>query len=133
MASFVDSTVKEIEKRLSELRQEVSRLEGALAALGGARRGPGRPRGSTTRRTTTTTTTTRRTTRARRGGARRGRRGGNTRSNQALALVTERPGITIPEIAKAMNIQPNYLYRVLPRLAAEGKIRKDGQGWHAAG
>jgi hypothetical protein len=130
VASFVDSTVKEIENRLSELRQEVSRLEGALAALGGARRGPGRPRGSTTRRTTTTT---RRRTTARRGGAPRGRRGGNTRSNQALELVRERPGITIPEIAKAMSIQPNYLYRVLPKLAAEGKIRKDGQGWHAAG
>jgi hypothetical protein len=133
VASFVDSTVKEIEKRLSELRQEVSRLEGALAALGsGVRRGPGRPRGSTTRRTAATTTTTRRTTR-RRGGAPRGRRGGNTRSNQALKLVQEKPGITIPEIAKAMSIQPNYLYRVLPKLAAEGKIRKEGQGWHPAG
>ena len=128
MASFVDSTVKEIESRLSELRQEVSRLEAALAALGGARRGPGRPRGSTTRRTTGA----RRSTTGRRTGARRGRRGGNTRSNQALQLVRDRPGITIPEIAKAMDIQPNYLYRVLPRLASEGKIRKDGQGWHAA-
>lgn len=128
MATFVDSTVKEIEKRLSELRQEVSRLEGALAALGGSRRGPGRPPGSGTR----SAGTTRRTTGTRRRGARRGRRGGNTRANQALALVQEKPGVTIPEIAKAMNIQPNYLYRVLPRLAQEGKVRKDGQGWHSA-
>jgi hypothetical protein len=130
VASFVDSTVKEIERRLGELRQEVSRLEGALSALGGAvKRGPGRPRGSTTKRPAT-----RRTTTGRRGGARRGRRGGNTRSNQALALVQEQPGITIPEMAKAMSIQPNYLYRVLPKLAAEGKIRKDsqGQGWSPA-
>lgn len=127
MASFVDSTVKEIENRLGELRQEVSRLEAALAALGGARRGPGRPPGSRARRTPT-----RRASTSRRGGARRGRRGGNTRSNEALALVQERPGITIPEMAKAMDILPNYLYRVLPKLAAEGKIRKDGQGWHPA-
>jgi predicted Rossmann fold nucleotide-binding protein DprA/Smf involved in DNA uptake len=127
VASFVDSTVKEIEKRLGELRHEVSRLEGALAALGAARRGPGRPRGSGARRTTT-----RRTTTARRGGARRARRGGNTRANQALELVRQKPGITIPEIAKEMSIQPNYLYRVLPRLEKEGKVRKEGQGWHGA-
>ena len=31
-----------------------------------------------------------------------------------------------------MSIEPNYLYRVLPKLAADGQVRKDGQGWHAA-
>jgi DNA-binding IscR family transcriptional regulator len=46
--------------------------------------------------------------------------------------VRGKPGITIPEIAKSMGIEPNYLYRVLPRLAQEGQIRKDGQGWHPA-
>ena len=124
MPSFVDSTVKEIENRLSELRQEVGRLEAALAALAGARRGPGRPPKAATGRTRARRTTGRRT------GARRGRRGGNTRANQALELVRGKPGITIPEVAKAMKIQPNYLYRVLPQLAKEGKVRKDGQGWH---
>ena len=29
-----------------------------------------------------------------------------------------------------MNIQPNYLYRVLPRLASDGEIKRKGQGWH---
>jgi len=29
-----------------------------------------------------------------------------------------------------MNIQPNYLYRVLPRLASEGEIEREGEGWH---
>lgn len=127
MASFVDSTVKEIEKRLGDLRQEVSRLEAALAALGGARRGPGRPPGTTSRRTGA-----RRTRAARRTGAARGRRGGNTRANQALELVRQNPGITIPDVAKAMKIQPNYLYRVLPALAKEGKVKKQGKGWHPA-
>jgi DNA-binding IclR family transcriptional regulator len=51
---------------------------------------------------------------------------------QALELVRKRPGITIPELAKQMNIQPNYLYRVLPRLASEGQVKRDGQGWHSA-
>lgn len=127
MASFVDSTVKDIDLRLSELKQEVTKLEAARAALIGARRGPGRPPGSGRRRTTARRTTARRTT-----GARRRRRGG-TRANQALELVRGKPGITIPEIAKAMGIEPNYLYRVLPKLASDGQVKRQGQGWHAAG
>ena len=131
MPDFVDSTVKDIDARVSELKQELAKLEAARAALVGVRRGPGRPPGSGTRTRTrraaaTTTTTGRRTRRS------RGRRGGATRANQALELVRSKPGITIPEIAKSMGIEPNYLYRVLPRLAQEGQIRKDGQGWHAA-
>jgi DNA-binding transcriptional ArsR family regulator len=31
-----------------------------------------------------------------------------------------------------MKIQPNYLYRVLPRLASNGEVKRDGQGWHPA-
>ena len=60
-------------------------------------------------------------------------RGGNTRANQTLELVRDKPGITIPEIAKAMKIEPNYLYRVLPRLESNGQVKRDGQGWHPAG
>ena len=124
-AGFVDSTVKEIDERLSELQQEVAKLEAARAALvGGGRRGPGRPRRAA--RSTTRTT-------ARRPGRPRGRRGGNTRANQALELVQTQPGITIPQIAEAMSIEPNYLYRVMPKLVADGQVRREGQGWHPAG
>src|SRR3954464_2648504 len=56
--------------------------------------------------------------------------GSATRANQALDLVRGRPGITIPEMAQAMGIQQNYLYRVLPGLAEEGKVVKSGRGWH---
>ena len=126
MASFVETTLKDIDTRLRELKQEVERLEAARAALGGARRGPGRPRGS---RNTPGT-------RAKRTGARRGRprgrRSGGTRANQALDLVRSRPGITIPQIAEAMGIEPNYLYRVMPRLATDGQVKREGQGWHPA-
>ena len=31
-----------------------------------------------------------------------------------------------------MKIEPNYLYRVLPRLASDGQVKRDGQGWHPA-
>ena len=136
MASFVESTLKDIEDRLRALKQEVEQLEAARAALSGTRRRPGRPRGTRTRRartaaTRTPTRATRTTTRRRAAG--RSRRGGATRANQALGLVKGKPGIAIPEIAKSMGIEPNYLYRVLPKLAKEGQVKRVGQGWHPAG
>ena len=124
MAEFVDSTVKEIDSRLRELKEEVSKLEAARAALVGNRRGPGRPRGSRS----TSTTTRRRATR--RPGRPRGRRSGGTRANQALELVRSQPGITIPQIAENLKIEPNYLYRVMPKLVSDGQVRREGQGWH---
>ncbi len=121
MADFVDSTVKDIDSRLSELKQEVVKLEAARSALVGARRRPGRPAGSGPRTRT-----------ARRGGRPRGRRRGNTRANQALDLVRSQPGITIPQIAEQLKIEPNYLYRVMPKLVSDGQVKRDGQGWHPA-
>jgi hypothetical protein len=145
MAGFVDSTVKDIDARLSELREEVTRLEAARAALtgsGAGRRGPGRPRSSGARASSASRAgagaragAASRTASAasRRPGRPRGRRGGNTRAKEALELVRSRPGITIPEIAAELKILPNYLYRVMPRLVDEGQVRREGQGWHPAG
>jgi predicted Rossmann fold nucleotide-binding protein DprA/Smf involved in DNA uptake len=130
LTEFVDSTVKDIDARLTELKQEVAKLEAARSALVGGQRGRGRPRGSGTRRTRSASSRTRTT--ARRTRRSRGRRGGATRANQALELVRSTPGITIPQIAQSMGIAPNYLYRVLPKLQQEGQIKKDGQGWKAA-
>ena len=129
MAGFVDTTVKEIDDRLRELKEEVSRLEAARSALTGGRRGPGRPRATRTRAQSTprAATTTRR-----RPGRPRGRSRTGTRANQALELVRSTPGITIPQIAEKMGIEPNYLYRVMPRLASDGQVKRDGQGWHPA-
>jgi winged helix-turn-helix DNA-binding protein len=125
MADFVDSTVKDIDSRLSELRQEVTKLEAARQALVGGRRGPGRPASSNG------SSQTRRRA-ARKTGRPRGRRGGNTRANQALNLVRDSPGITIPQIAEQLKIEPNYLYRVMPKLVQDGQVKRDGQGWHPA-
>jgi predicted Rossmann fold nucleotide-binding protein DprA/Smf involved in DNA uptake len=130
LADFVDNAVKDIDARINELKQDLARLEAARSALAGGRRGPGRPPGSRTARARTRRTTTTRRRTPRRSG---GRRGGATRANQALELVRSQPGITIPQIAKSMGIEPNYLYRLLPRLAQEGQIKKDGQGWVAVG
>jgi hypothetical protein len=123
LAGFVDSTVKDIDARLSELRVEVSKLEAARSALIGGNRTSARNSGAGG-----ASTSTRR--RANRGPGRpRGRRGGHTRAAQALELVQNQPGITIPQIAEAMSIEPNYLYRVLPKLVNDGKVQRDGQGW----
>jgi CRP-like cAMP-binding protein len=122
LTEFVDSTVREIDSRLAELKQEVSRLEAARSALVGSGRRPGRPSRNGSRRST-----------GRRPGRPRGRRGGRTRANEALKLVRSQPGITIPQIAESLKIQPNYLYRVMPKLVEEGQVTRDGQGWHPAG
>jgi Winged helix-turn-helix DNA-binding len=132
LPGFVDSTVKEIDDRLRELKEEVSKLEAARSALAGTRRGPGRPRAARAASSSSSTTTTRRRT-GRRPGRPRGRSRGGTRANQALELVRSQPGITIPQIAEKMGIEPNYLYRVMPRLLSDGQVKREGQGWHPAG
>jgi hypothetical protein len=63
---------------------------------------------------------------------RRARRsGGGSRAQQAIGLIAERPGMTVPEMAKAMGIGSNYLYRVLPQLEKDGKVTKQGKGYHS--
>lgn len=129
MADFVDRAVKDIDGRLEELKLEVQKLEAARAALiGSERRGPGRPRSAANG----ASAAPQRRTATRRSGRPRGRRGGNTRANQALQLVKDKPGITIPEIASELKIEPNYLYRVMPKLVEDGSVRREGQGWHPA-
>jgi hypothetical protein len=141
MTDFLEEKKREINARLKELRplvDEYHRLEAAAAALdgvSGARSPAGASSGGTpTRRTRGSGGGTTRRGAGAGGGSgsgRRGRpRGSGTRSKQALELVRERPGISIPEMAEAMGIQQNYLYRVLPTLQKDGLVRKDGRGWH---
>jgi hypothetical protein len=134
MADFVDATVRDIDSRIADLREELTKLEAAKAALVGIRRGPGRPKGSTNSSSNSSSSiaSNGHNGRRRSPGRPRGRRAGNTRSNQALALVSEQPGITIPQIADQLSIEPNYLYRVMPKLVSDGMVKRDGQGWHPA-
>jgi hypothetical protein len=132
MSDFLDEKRKEIQARLKELKplvEEYQRLEAAESALSGVADGATTSAAPTPARRASTGT--RRRTSSGGGGRRRGRpRGSGTRAAQALDLVRDRPGITIPEMAQAMGIQQNYLYRVLPGLAEEGKVTKSGRGWH---
>jgi hypothetical protein len=124
VSDFLDTKRKEIAARLRELAplvDEHRQLEAAQAALAGL---PAATR-TTARRA--------RGARASASGAsprRRGRpRGSGTRALQALELVKAQPGITTSEIAAAMGIKQNYLYRVLPSLERDSKIAKRGRGW----
>jgi len=154
VADFLDEKRREITERLKELRplvEEFNRLEAAAVALAGAvgsaaseagqavrRRGPGRPRraaaGAPTAAETPQPVKAKAASKpASRPAKRRAgrRKGSGTRAAEALSLIRGQPGITIPELAAKMGIKQNYLYRVLPGLEKEGKIRKDGRGWHA--
>jgi len=120
MTDFLDEKRKEIQARLKELKplvDEYRRLEAAERALAGVGSKPAAP--------------ARRRSRSSSSNGRRGRpKGSGTRALQALELVRARPGITIPELAEAMGIKQNYLYRVMPTLAEEGQVVKSGRGWH---
>jgi len=128
MADFLDEKRSEIGARLKELKplvEEYQRLQAAAAALDGVPTTNVAPRGGRAARPAA------RRRSSSNGTGRRGRpKGSGTRGAEALALVKESPGITIPELAEKMGIKQNYLYRVLPGLADDGLVAKDGRGWH---
>ena len=153
MNDFLDEKRREIADRLKKLQpavDEARRLEAAAAALAGVRgtaratvssavkkgrrKGPGRPAGSAAKKRAVAAKATRTTTKRKPARRRAGRRkGSGTRAAEALKLVQGQPGITIPELAAKMGIKQNYLYRVLPGLEQEGKVKKTGRGWHPRG
>jgi hypothetical protein len=109
VSNTVDEARTLLERRLRELDEERRQVQAALAGLGRrARRGPGRPRGA---------------------GRRRSR--GSTRADQAVRIIKQNPGITVSELGRKMKLNhPNYLYRVLPDLQKEGRIKRKGRGYH---
>jgi hypothetical protein len=155
VTDFLDEKRQEITARLKELKplvDEHSRLEAAAKALAGVigsaasdatavvtrRRGPGRPRGSSTRKKAVKAPKVAAPKAARKPGRpakrRAGRRkGSGTRAAEARSFVQGQPGITIPELAAKMGIKQNYLYRVLPGLEQENRVEKKGRGWYPKG
>ena len=119
--NVLDEVRELVQKRLVGLDDERKRLERALAELGGkaTRRSPGRPRRSKSPSTTSTSA------------PRKRRRG--TRADQAASLIEGRPGIGASDVAKAMKIKPNYLYRVLGDLEKEGRVKKQGRQYYPGG
>jgi hypothetical protein len=159
MSDLLDRTQRAIALRLRELEpavEEFERLQAAVAALdglggstagaasprragsAGRRRRPGRPRGSrsATAKVADSAAAALAEKSAPAGKRRRGgkrRRAGGTRGIQAVSIITEHPGITIPELAKKMGINRTGLYRILPGPELEGKISRRELGWYPAG
>jgi hypothetical protein len=148
VTDFLDETRREISNRLKELKplvDEFKRLEAAASALEGVggssspakratkRRRPGRPRRATT--ASAKAPAAKAAKKAARPAKRKAgrRKGSGTRAAEALKFVQGQPGITIPELAAKMGIKQNYLYRVLPGLEQEKKVRKQGRGWFPRG
>ena len=115
LSNTVDQARTLLERRLRELDDERKQVEAALAGLGrSARRGPGRPRAATATSST-----------------RRRRGSGSTRADQAVRIIKQNPGISVSELGRKMKLNhPNYLYRVLPDLQKEGRIKRKGKGYH---
>ena len=126
MADVLSKIRSDLEKRLRELEpmiEEHAHVREALEALKSAGTRAERAVKSAAKSPRSTKTST-----ATRGPGRP--RGTGGRAQEALKLVHKHPGITIGEMAKRMKIQANYLYRVLPHLEKDGKIKKRDKGYH---
>jgi Winged helix-turn-helix DNA-binding len=53
---------------------------------------------------------------------------GAHRRARVLELIEARPGIAVPDIARELAVDPPPLYRVVRKLQAEGRVKKDGKG-----
>lgn len=121
----VDARMAELEVLLGELRTEHDQLRRLAATFGsGERPAPASARPARAARA-----------------PRRGRPAqpatapastGGGRSRQAVELITAQPGLSAADLAAAMGISRNYLYRVLPKLERRGVIRKRGRGYEPA-
>lgn len=127
----VDAARKMLEDRRAELHNELQNIEDAIAALGGKaaarvasattrgrRRAPAKPSPTAAAPAAPSSP---------KPAPRRRRRRGGTRGEQAVKLISEKPGLTASQIATQLGIKPNYMYRVLGELESEGKVRKDGR------
>jgi hypothetical protein len=125
--------LREIERIESDLERTIEEAlrtigAGARGAVSGARKAvkAERSRPATLRKAATRRPSAAKTS----GSGKRGRpKGTGKRQAQAVKIIKATPGIRTSEVAKKMGIGPNYLYRLLPELAAAGLIVKSGKGW----
>lgn len=128
MPSNTDAIRKLVEDRLAELDKERHELQDALKEL--------------TSKVTSKVTGKKSSGRSKSSGSSKGsggksgsgrrRRKGGTRADQALKVVAKDPGVKASEIAEALKIKPNYVYRVMGDLVKEGQVTKKGTGYFPA-
>jgi DNA invertase Pin-like site-specific DNA recombinase len=123
-----ESRLKELEPAVREYEQLQRIVETFRTAQEPATEQPARS--STRRRRTAKRSSGDAKAPAKRGTRRTPRRSAGGNEERVLELVHERPGISVADVATSMGIGTTYLYRVLPRLEREGKVRKQGRGYH---
>ncbi len=129
MEEQVARRLRELEPMVAEyqeLQQIAQRLgirpSAAPAPAAAAAATPAPAARRTTRAKASRATSDGRTRRSRRNVAAPG-----SRQEEVLRFVNERPGITVPEIGKALGVDPTGLYHIVRRLQSRGQIRKDGK------
>jgi DNA invertase Pin-like site-specific DNA recombinase len=100
-----------------ELEQVAERLGVSAAAAAAAGDTPARPRRSRRRPRAT----------ARANAGTRGASRNNGRRDQLLAMVKDRPGITVREVGSELGVDPTSLYRIVHRLEQDGALQKRGR------
>jgi hypothetical protein len=110
----VESRIAELEPLVQEY-EELQRIVAAIDSDAPAARGSGRA-----------------APRRRLAPSGAGSAGHGARAEDALARIAAQPGVAVGELAAQMGIGTTYLYRLLPRLEREGKLRKEGKGYHLA-
>jgi hypothetical protein len=131
VTDLLDTIILEVNKRRDELKPLVAEYEllvgaaealdsgEAVSARGRGYRGDDRPRGAFEPMSSAhkQTALTRRPV---------GRPvGTGRRPGEALAAITQRPGITLPELAKAIDAHLSYVYTVVQQLIVAGKVVRD--------
>lgn len=115
----MDDLMGLLKRAEGEAEERLNRVRGARHALEG-RAKPGRKPVSAEAQLTATAPP-----------KKRRRRGKSKRADQALALVTAKPGITAAKIADEMGIKSNYLYRVMGELVDKKQVVKTGRTYAA--
>ena len=158
--SQIDEVRRLLNERRDELTTELSRIEGAITALGESvaedvprraggsqrkRAAPGKGGARSPRGISRSTSSKSSPARAATGStppvggskvgasarkSRRGRRPKATREQRLLQQVRKKPGIRVAEAAKRMNASASGLYQVRDRLVETGKVRVVGKGLH---
>lgn len=118
----MEDILKMLHARRGELIAEMERVDAAIEALEGklvtpndARATLGTPKLVNYRRMSTKLTP-----------RRTNRRMGGKREDHVLKLLKQGP-LTVPDITRALGTGSTYMYRVLPRMEREGKIKKVGK------
>jgi hypothetical protein len=116
--SVKDAVRRQVESRIAELEplvKEYEDLRRIVAAIEDEERGSGRA-----------------APRRRLAASGAGAGGHGARAEDALQRIAAQPGVAVGELAAQMGIGTTYLYRLLPRLEREGKLRKEGKGYYLA-